>query len=59
VIILGGNLKGKTDRFESVTVADTVRSEYAMPYENNLAIYICRNLKMPLKELWPQLKHYE
>ena len=33
--------------------------EYAMPYENNLAIYICRNLKMPLKELWPQLKHYE
>jgi hypothetical protein len=59
VIILGGNLKGKTDRFESVTVADTVRSAYAMPYENNLAIYICRNSKMPLKELWPQLKHYE
>ena len=59
VIVLGGNLKGKTDRFESVTIADTVRSAYAMPYENNLAIYICRNLKMPLKELWPQLKHYE
>ena len=59
VIILGGDLKGKTDRFESVTIADTVRSKYAMPYENNLAIYVCRNLKMPLRELWPQLKHYE
>ncbi len=59
VIVLGGDLKGKTDKFESVTIADTVRSAYAMPYENNLAIYVCRNLKMPLKELWPQLKHYE
>ena len=59
VIILGGDLKGKTDKFESVTIADTVRSAYAMPYENNLAIYVCRNLKMPLKELWPRLKHYE
>jgi len=59
VIVLGGDLKSKTDRFESVTIADTVRSAYAMPYENNLAIYVCRHLKMPLKELWPQLKHYE
>ena len=59
VIVLGGDLKGKTDRFESVTIADTVRNMYAMPYENNLAIYVCRNLKMPLKELWPELKHYE
>ncbi|MGA9407454.1 MAG: glycosyltransferase family 39 protein [Bacteroidota bacterium] len=59
VIILGGGLKSKTEKFESVTIADTVRSAYAMPYENNLAIYVCRNLKMPLKELWPQLKHYE
>ncbi len=59
VIILGGDLKGKTDKFESVTIADTVRSAYAMPYENNLAIYVCRNLKIPLKDLWPKLKHYE
>ena len=59
VIILGGNLKDKVDRFESVTIADTVRTEYAMPYENNLPIYVCRNLKVPLNQIWPQLKHYE
>jgi len=59
VIVLGGNLEGKTERFKSVTIADTVRTEHTMPYENNLAIYICRDLKTPLKELWPQLKHYE
>ncbi len=59
VIILGGNLKDKTDKFESVTIADTVKSEHVMPYENNLPIYVCRNLNMPLRELWQRLKHYE
>ncbi|HTR81924.1 MAG TPA: glycosyltransferase family 39 protein [Bacteroidota bacterium] len=59
VLVLGGDLKGKTDRFESVTIADTVRSKYAMPYENNLPIYICRHLKVPLKQVWPSLKHFE
>lgn len=59
VIILGGDLKSKTDRFETVTVVDTVRSEYAIPYENNLPVYVCRNLKTTLKELWPALKHYQ
>ena len=59
VIILGGDLKRKTDRFESVAIADTVRTQYAMPYENNLAIYVCRNLKAPLWQLWPTLKHYD
>jgi hypothetical protein len=59
VIVLGGDLKGKTDRFESVSIADTVKTKYAMPYENNLAIYVCRNLKIPLKQAWPTLKRYE
>jgi hypothetical protein len=59
VIVLGGNLRDKQERFESVTVAGTVSNQYCMPYENNLSIYVCRNLKVPLKELWPALKHYE
>ena len=59
IIILGGDLQGKTDKFESVVIADTVRTEHAMPYENDLAIYICRNLKKPLRELWPHIKHYD
>ena len=59
VIILGGDLKKKAERFETVIIADTVHTEYAMPYENDLPIYVCRNLKGSLKELWPLLKHYE
>jgi len=29
-----------------------------MSYENNLPIFVGRNLKQPLFELWPQLKRY-
>ena len=59
VIILGGNLEDKKEIFESVVVADSVHSEYCMPYENDLRIYVCRNLKVPLDQMWPRVKHYE
>lgn len=59
VIVLGGALEDKQRSFESVVVADSVRSEYCMPYENDLRIYVCRNLKVPLDQLWARLKHYE
>jgi len=59
VIVLGGGLKDKQETFESVTIADTVKNQYCMPYENNLSIYVCRKLKKPLRELWPTLRHYD
>lgn len=59
VIILGGGLRDKQEIFESVTIADTVKNQYCMPYENNLTIYVCRKLKKPLPEFWPALRHYD
>ena len=58
IIVLGGALKDKQEVFDSVEVAGVSTAEYCMPYENNLAIYVCRNLKVPLKEFWPRLKEY-
>jgi hypothetical protein len=29
-----------------------------MPYEH-VDLFYCRGLKQPLKELWPQLKHWD
>lgn len=58
MIILGGALKDKQDMFGSVEVAETVSNTYCMPYENNLNVYVCRKLKVPLKELWPRMKQY-
>lgn len=59
VIVLGGNLEDKQEVFESVVVADSVHSEYCMPYENDLKIYVCRNLKLPLDQMWPRVRHFE
>lgn len=59
VIVLGGELNDKQEIFESVDIADTVTSDYCMPYENNLRIYLCRKLKMPVTELWRRIKNYD
>ena len=59
VIVLGGNPEDHKRHFEEVTVPDTVSCTYCMPYENHLTISLCRRLKMPIQEVWPQDKHYE
>jgi hypothetical protein len=59
VIIVGGDPEDHNAIFESVEHADTHRCTYCMPYENNLPIFVGRNMKVPLKELWPQVKHYD
>ena len=45
--------------FGSVTAVDTVRRQYAMPYENNVPLFLCRRPARTLQEAWPEVKHYE
>ena len=45
--------------FGSVTAVDTVRSQYAMPYENNVPLFLCRRPSRALQGVWPEVKHYE
>ena len=59
VIVIGGGLEDKQAVFESVEVTETVSCEYCMPYENNLRVYICRGLKVPLDELWATHKSFD
>jgi hypothetical protein len=44
--------------FEEVEPAATFTNRYVMSYENNSTVYICRRMKMPLREFWPRLKCY-
>jgi hypothetical protein len=44
--------------YAEVTQVDTVVSPYAMAYETNLPIFVCRGLKRPLAELWPEAKRF-
>ena len=49
---------GKAELFEEVIEMGTVYTPYAIPYENNLNVYLCKNLKQPVQEFWPKLKSY-
>jgi hypothetical protein len=44
--------------FENVTLAATLDLEYAMPYEANAPIYVCRGLKIPFDEAWRMGKSF-
>ncbi|RJP73695.1 MAG: phospholipid carrier-dependent glycosyltransferase [Candidatus Zixiibacteriota bacterium] len=44
--------------YDQVERRGQVYHPYAMPYENNLSVYLCRGLKRPLAKIWPMLKHY-
>jgi len=58
LLLLSNDLGNKNELFDEVIEMGTVTTKYAIPYENNLKIYLCRNLKEPVDTLWPKLKSY-
>jgi hypothetical protein len=58
VIAVGASRDELAEIFDEVTQADTIVSPYAMAYETNLPVYVCRRLKRPLAEVWLALKRY-
>jgi hypothetical protein len=57
MIVLGRGREGLETIFDSVEVAGRVYHPYSMPY-NHSEIYLCRGMKIPIEELWPQTKNY-
>lgn len=57
-IVIGAPRERLQQLFADVTQVDTIVSDYAMAYETNLPVYVCRHLKRPLAEVWPALKRY-
>ena len=58
-IILGGTMEDHRDDFASCELAGVSTCTYCMPYENNVGIFLCRGLKVPWKDIWKEVKHYE
>jgi hypothetical protein len=58
MIVLGDRREVLEKYFDRVELGSEFQNPYAMPYENNLPIWICHGGKFPLKDLWPQLKKY-
>ncbi len=58
LIVVGGNPKAYRDMYDDVQQAATVVCEYAMPYETNLPVYLCRRPKATLQQVWPRIKKF-
>ena len=58
IISVGVPLSRLEAVFEEVEQVDTSDCEYCMPDEDNLPIYVGRNPKVSLQEIWPQVRHY-
>lgn len=44
--------------FQDVIHAATTSSPYAMPYENNRAIFLCRKARFSIQDIWRREKHF-
>jgi hypothetical protein len=58
LIAVGGTAKDYQAMYEDVEQAATITCEYAMPYETDLPVFLCRRPKMTLQQVWPRLKNY-
>lgn len=58
VIDINGDCGAKQHLFTSSRAAEIFSSPYAIGYETNLPIMVCRGIKVPLAQLWPEKKEY-
>lgn len=58
-IIVGGDRDDNEAVCATLVEVGRVQNPYAMPYENDKPVFLCRGLKTSLRELWPRLKHFE
>ena len=58
LLIVGGTVE---EHDECATVEEAARSRctYCMPYEDDLPVFVCRDLQQPIDELWQAVKHYD
>ena len=58
IIHVGGDPERWRRVCGSIEDQGTFGNRYAMPYENDRAIFICRNPRQPLDRIWSRLKRY-
>jgi hypothetical protein len=58
VVLIGDTRKNAERYFESVQPAAVHRNRWAMPFESELTIWICRGLKLPAAELRERARFY-
>jgi hypothetical protein len=59
LIQIGGSCFKSDGYFASRTLATTFTDPWAIDYETNLPIWVCRGIKKPLSAIWPSIRTYE
>jgi hypothetical protein len=57
-IHVGGDVERWRRGGGSLDIVGRTDNAFAMPYENNRPIFICRGLRVPITELWDRFKRY-
>jgi dolichyl-phosphate-mannose-protein mannosyltransferase len=59
ILVLDTNDEDERELFGSVEdLGQVVSSPWAMPFEQRMHIYLCRDLKISVRELWPRVKKW-
>jgi hypothetical protein len=58
IVVVDVNGRELLPYYRSVKFTGTFYNPVGMPYENNLPIWILREPKVPLWQIWPHLKNY-
>jgi len=59
VIVLRGQAEDYKKVCDEVTLAAVHTCRYCMPYENDVPIFICRGLRIPMGMIWKERKAFE
>lgn len=58
LIVIDDDRERLLELFEEVDLAARTACTDCMPYEDDLPIWVCRRLRMPVAELWPRIRHF-
>jgi MFS family permease len=58
IIVIGGKKNDHLHSFYNVDSVGAITSRYAIPYENNLTIFICRGLRYPIEDIWKKIRFF-
>lgn len=59
VIVIGGRIEDHRRTCASVEAAGFHTHPYAMRYESDLTIFVCRDFRVPFDEVWRAVRHYD
>ncbi|MGZ5496941.1 MAG: glycosyltransferase family 39 protein [Candidatus Aminicenantales bacterium] len=58
MIVIGGNPDDHRQAYREVAEVARHTNKYAMPYESDLPIFLCRGLKVKIADFWPRVRSY-